>query len=206
MSANKLQLFHQEIMQEEGIKISDLPEDIQRKLRGFNLLKAGYDKNPQERTLINLRKRTIKLGDEIQSFIENDYEDEDEGDDKGKGKVKDDDKGKVKDDDKGKVKDDKSSSDEENSKKEKTVKSEKKFDDDVKGDNPVKQKPVSTGNKFGNLMMEKKILAIMEAKGDNRIKIADLESIIGREPEYPEQRVNNIKLRKVFLSSDYRLV
>ena len=198
MSADKLQLFHQEIMQEEGIKISDLPEDIQRKLRGFNLLKAGYDKNPQERTLINLRKRTIKLGDEIQSFIENDYEDEDEGDDKGKGKVK--------DDDKGKVKDDKSSSDEENSKKEKTVKSEKKFDDDVKGDNPVKQKPVSTGNKFGNLMMEKKILAIMEAKGDNRIKIADLESIIGREPEYPEQRVNNIKLRKVFLSSDYRLV
>jgi hypothetical protein len=196
MSADKLQLFHQEIMQEEGIKISDLPEDIQKKLRGFNLLKAGYDKNPQERTLINLRKRTIKLGDEIQSFIENDYEDEDE----------DDDKGKVKDDNKGKVKDDKSSSDEENSKKEKTVKSEKKFDDDVKGDNPVKQKPVSTGNKFGNLMMEKKILAIMEAKGDNRIKIADLESIIGREPEYPEQRVNNIKLRKVFLSSDYRLV
>ena len=188
MSADKLQLFHQEIMQEEGIKISDLPEDIQKKLRGFNLLKASYDKNPQERTLINLRKRTIKLGDEIQSFIENDYEDEDE------------------DDDKGKVKDDKSSSDEGNSKKEKTVKSEKKFDDDVKGDNPVKQKPVSTGNKFGNLMMEKKILAIMEAKGDNRIKIADLESIIGREPEYPEQRVNNIKLRKVFLSSDYRLV
>jgi hypothetical protein len=54
--------------------------------------------------------------------------------------------------------------------------------------------------------MEKKILAIMEAKGEKRIKIADLQAIIGREPEYPEQRVNNIKLRKVFLSSDYRLV
>jgi len=46
----------------------------------------------------------------------------------------------------------------------------------------------------------------MESKGDKRIKITDLEAIIGREPEYPEQIVNNIKLRKVFLSSDYRLV
>jgi hypothetical protein len=33
-----------------------------------------------------------------------------------------------------------------------------------------------------------------------------LEAIIGKEADYPEQKVNNIKLRKVFLSSDYRLV
>jgi hypothetical protein len=54
--------------------------------------------------------------------------------------------------------------------------------------------------------MEKKIMSIMQSRGDNRIKITDLESIIGKEPDYPEQQVNNIKLRKVFLSSDYRLV
>lgn len=185
MSADKLQLFHEEIIQEEGIKLSDLPIELQRKLKGFNLLKASYDKNPEERTLINLRKRAVKLGDEIQNFIENDYDedDEDEDEDKTPKSSKDDDK------------------DEE---KEKSPKSDNRSE--KKGGNTEKEKPVTTGNKFGNLMMEKKILAIMESKGDKRIKISDLEAIIGREPEYPEQRVNNIKLRKVFLSSDYRLV
>jgi hypothetical protein len=192
MSADKLQLFHEELMQEEGIKVSDLPVDIQRKIRGFNLLKAGYEKNPEERSLINLRKRAIKLGDEVQNYIENDYEDEDEDEDEDENENKNEDK--------------KPSKGEEKPKKEKTVKSERDIDSDTKGNNPVRQKPVTTGGKFGNLMMEKKILAIMEAKGDKRIKITDLESIIGREPEYPEQVVNNIKLRKVFLSSDYRLV
>lgn len=181
MSADKLQLFHEEIMQEEGIKVSDLPEQIQKKIKGFNLLKAGYDKNPQERTLINLRKRAVNLGDEIQSFIENDYDDEDEEEEE-------------------------TSKGEDKPSKEKADKPTSKNDEERKGNNPMKQKPVTTGGKFGNLMMEKKILAVMEAKGDKRIKIADLEAIIGREPEYPEQRVNNIKLRKVFLSSDYRLV
>lgn len=185
MSADKLQLFHEEIMQEEGIKMSDLPIELQKKLKGFNLLKAGYEKNPQERTLLNLRKRAIKLGDEIQNFIENDYEDDDDEDEN---------------------EDSDSNKKDENSKREKTANAEKRVNDNTKGDNPVKQKPVTTGGKFGNLMMEKKILAVMEAKGDKRIKIADLEAIIGREPEYPEQVVHNIKLRKVFLSSDYRLV
>ena len=46
----------------------------------------------------------------------------------------------------------------------------------------------------------------MESRGEKRIKISDLESIIGREPDYPEQEVNNIKLRKVFLSTDYKLL
>ena len=46
----------------------------------------------------------------------------------------------------------------------------------------------------------------MEARGEKRIRISDLEAIIGKEPNYPEQEVNNITLRKVFLSNDYRLV
>jgi len=190
MSAEKIQLFHEEMMQEEGLKISDLPIEIQKKIKGFNLMKANYEKNPQERELILLRKRATKLGDDIQNFIETDFDDEDEDEDE----------------DEGKKEKEKSSKSEEKTTNEKTVNSDKKIDSDNKRNNPARQKPVSTGGKFGNLMMEKKILAIMESKGVMRIKISDLETIIGREPEYPEQIVNNIKLRKVFLSSDYRLV
>jgi len=69
-STEKIQLFHEEIMQEEGIQLSELPDDIQKKIKGFNLMKANYDKNPQEQVSINLRKRTIHLADEIQNYIE----------------------------------------------------------------------------------------------------------------------------------------
>jgi hypothetical protein len=182
MSVDEIQLFHEEIMQEEGIKLSELPIEIQKKIKGFNLLKASYQKNPQERTLINLKKRAVSLGDEVQSFIENDYEDEDEEDTS------------------------KSDKKEEKEKTDKSDKSAKDKSSEQKVEKTVKQKPVTTGGSFGNLMMEKKILAIMQSKGERRIKISDLQAIIGREPEYPEQTVNNIKLRKVFLSSDYRLV
>jgi hypothetical protein len=58
---------------------------------------------------------------------------------------------------------------------------------------------------FGNFVMEKKILSITNAK-KGKIGITDLAKIIGKEPDYPEQMVNNLKLRKVFLSSDYRIV
>ena len=185
MSVDEIQLFHEEIMQEEGIKLSDLPIEIQKKIKGFNLMKATYQKNPQERTLINLKKRAVSLGDEVQSFIENDYEDEEEEDTS---------------------KSDKKEEKEKTDKSDKSDKSEKDKSSEQKVEKTVKQKPVTTGGSFGNLMMEKKILAIMQSKGERRIKISDLESIIGKEPEYPEQKVNKIKLRKVFLSNDYRLV
>lgn len=176
---SKLRLFHQEILEEEGMKNSDLPIELQRRIKGFDLLKSKYEKNPDdEKQFILLQKNAVKLGDAIQNFIENDYDDEDEDEDE---------------DDAPKGKSEKSQS------SERSVKSERS----ESSSNKAPKKTSGTG--FGNLMMEKKILAIMESKGQNRIKISDLESIIGREPDYPEQKVNNITLRKVFLSSDYRL-
>ena len=178
---SKLRLFHQEILEEEGMKNSDLPIELQRRIKGFDLLRSKYEKNPNdEKQFILLQKNAVKLGDAIQNFIENDYDDEDEDEDDDK-------------DDAPKGKSEKSQSSERSERSEKSKTS---------NDKAVKK---TSGTGFGNLMMEKKILAIMESKGQNRIKISDLESIIGREPDYPEQKVNNITLRKVFLSSDYRL-
>ena len=67
---NRLVLFHEEIMEQERIELSELPDNIQKKIKGFNLLKANYEKNPEERSLLNLRKRAIQLADEIQNYIE----------------------------------------------------------------------------------------------------------------------------------------
>jgi hypothetical protein len=183
-------------MQEEGIKVSDLPIEIQKKIRGFNLQMGKLERNPEDEVLFRqLSKNTVRLGDEIQDFIENDYEDED---DKKEDEDSDLEDKKPSSNDKKPASNDKkpaSNSSDEKSSKENTEKSVR----------TEKEKPLTNGS-FGNSMMEKKIMSIMESRGDNRIKISDLESIIGKEPDYPEQKVNRIKLRKVFLSNDYRLM
>ena len=40
---------------------------------------------------------------------------------------------------------------------------------------------------------------------DNQIRIKDLEEILGREPNYPNDYVGNIKLQKSFLRPYYKL-
>ena len=190
MSADKLKLFHEEILQEEGVKVSELPAELQNKIKGFNLMKKKLENNPQdERLFIQLQKSAVKMGDAIQNFIENDYEDEEEEDND------------EEDNDDNSSKNDKPASKKEGGSSNKPA--------SKKEGGSAEEKPARTktpSGKFGNSMMEKKIMSIMEARGEKRIKISDLESIIGKEPDYPEQEVNNIKLRKVFLSNDYRLV
>ena len=193
MSVDKLRLFHEEIMQEEGIKVSDLPIEIQKKIRGFNLQMKKLERNPEDESLFRqLRNSSVRLGDSIQNFVENEYEDDDEDEDEDDKKEDKDDDSEDKKPSSSDKKPSSNSSDEKSSKEnaEKSVKTEK---------------PLTNGS-FGNSMMEKKIMSIMDARGDNRIKISDLEAIIGKEPDYPEQYVNKIKLRKVFLSNDYRLM
>lgn len=199
MSDFKIKLYHEEMMQEEGLKLSDLPKEIQNAIKGFNILKSNFEnsENPTQKDFNLLQTKATKIGDMIQNFVEQEYDDEDEDDEDEEMKDKKSSSNAPKKETKKNDKDDEEDEDED----EKSAKEKKSKE----SSEPVKNKKQSTG-KFGNSMMEKKILAIMEAKGEKRIRISDLEAIIGREPDYPEQVVNNIKLRKVFLSSDYRLV
>ena len=54
--------------------------------------------------------------------------------------------------------------------------------------------------------MEKKILAIVTNNNDGKISVEHLRNIINKEPDYPTQAVNNIVLKKIFLSSNYKLI
>lgn len=194
MSIDKLRAFHEEILQEEEVKVSELPTAIQGKIRGFNLMRKKLEKNPNdEKLLFQLQKQAVRLGDEVQSFIENDYEDDKDDDDDEENVVNEKDVEKTKN----------------SSQLFPSKKSDNSFtSSESRNNNQNKSSKTNTatdGN-FGNSMMEKKIMSIMQSRGDKRIKISDLEAIIGKEPSYPEQKINNIKLRKVFLSNDYRLV
>ena len=206
MGVENLKLFHREIMEEEGIKLSELPEELQKRIKGFDLMLKKLEKNPDdEKTFIMLQKNSVKIGDAIQNFIETDYEEDDDSDDNdGNDDNDDNDDNDNKGDNDG---NDKKGDKKESEKSKENSDSNKKDDKKPSQEDTENKKPQrQSSGKFGNLMMEKKILSIMDARGEKRIRISDLESIIGREPDYPEQEVNNIKLRKVFLSSEYRLV
>jgi hypothetical protein len=41
---------------------------------------------------------------------------------------------------------------------------------------------------------------------DNKISVADLSNAIGGDPEYPEQQVGNIRLRKAYLKPYYEVI
>ena len=41
MSVDKLRVFHEELLQEEEVKVSELPTEIQSRIRGFNLMRKN---------------------------------------------------------------------------------------------------------------------------------------------------------------------
>lgn len=186
--------LHEELMQEEELSIRELPVELQRQVKGFNVTKKKYEENPTINEENRLVRLSTQIANHIQNWIENqDEDDEDEDDEDDKGEVKTASKKQSEEDSNvGKRRSVEKSSNE--------PKSEQKIQNKAES-----KKPVTTGVSFGNFVMEKKIKSICDANG-GRIKITQLVAIIGKEPDYPEQRVHNIKLRKVFLSSDYRVV
>lgn len=182
---------HEQLISEEGINLNDLPIEIKKRIKGWNLLVSRLEKNPEDTKLFTtVQKQSIEIADKIQDFIEQDFDDDNEGDNNNPPKNE---------------SDNDVEGNEGNEGGEGSQKGSKKPESNKE---PVEKKaPAVKSNenkRFGNLVMEKKILALMG--GGDRISLSHLEEIIGKEPDYPEQEVNSIRLRKVFLSSSYRLV
>jgi len=177
----ELDLVHEELISEENVNVNDLPNTIKSKIKGFNLMYGKLKNNPENEALKNTVQRTsISIADEIQNWLETDFEEEEEEEDDNNG----------------------------NNNPAPASVSAPKGDNTPpasKGDNtPPAQKSNNEPKRFGNLVMEKKILSILNSNG-GRIDSKTLTSIILKEPNYPTQVVHNIVLKKVFLSSAYKL-
>ena len=179
---NNLELHHEELLESEDMSVKDLPSNLQQQIRGFNLQKKKYEQNPVENQKFRLTRLSLELAEKIQNYIDK-MDDEDEGEDEDLQEKK--------------------QVEKQNKKPAETPKKENKNVGGEVSQNQSRKSVVKSG--FGNFVMEKKILSITNAK-KGKIGITDLAKIIGKEPDYPEQMVNNLKLRKVFLSSDYRIV
>ena len=160
------------------------------------MLFARLTKNPEDEKLFrSLQKTSIQLADKIQDFIESDYEDGAEEGADGKPAKPNSTEEKTDGDEKG----------DKNPAKPKPT--EEKEDGDEKGDKTPANEPKPLRELgFGNLVMEKKVKQIISDNSNGRIRVVQLRDVIGKEPEYPEQKVNTITLRKVFMSSEYRIV
>ena len=66
----------QKLIEEEGISIPSLPEQIRKKINGFNLQKGRYLNNPTHQALNSLKSFDIKIADEIQDYLEEGLDDE----------------------------------------------------------------------------------------------------------------------------------
>jgi hypothetical protein len=74
-----LTLVHEEVMQEENLRYSDLPVDIQEDVNELEELKNEYNDSPSEQGRNILIKESIKIADDIQDWLERDLpEDEEE--------------------------------------------------------------------------------------------------------------------------------
>jgi len=177
---NNLELHHEELLESEDMSVKDLPSNLQQQIRGFNLQKKKYEENPVENQKFRLTRLSLELAEKIQNYIDKMDDEDDEEDVEEKNKIQ-----------------------KQNKKPAETPKKQNKNVGGEVTQNEPRKNVVKSG--FGNFVMEKKILAITNAK-KGKIGITDLTKIIGKEPDYPEQMVNNLKLRKVFLSSDYRIV
>jgi FtsZ-interacting cell division protein YlmF len=180
--AEKVDIVHEQLIEQEEIKLVDLPTNIKAKIKGWNLLYAKLKKSEDDETLFrSVQRKSIEIADIIQDFLEEDYEEENQ-EGKPERKAESSPEGKPEPKTEGKPEPKAESSPE---KKEATKISTDK-------------------SSFGNIVMEKKILSQIEENQNGRIRISQLKSIIGKEPDYPEQKVNNIILRKIFMSSEYK--
>ena len=180
--AENVDKIHEELIEQEGIKLVDLPKTIKAKIKGWNLLYAKLKKSDDETLFRSVQRKSIEIADKIQDFIESDYQEESQSETPKVDTV-----------------------DSAESKPESTVEPKPESTGEPKPESKETTKVTSSKSSFGNLVMEKKILAELKENKGGRIRIGNLKSIIGKEPDYPEQKVNKITLRKVFMSSEYRL-
>ncbi len=75
-----LTLVHEEVMQEEKLRYSDLPIDIQEDINELEELKSEYNDSPSEQGRNILIKESIQIADDIQDWLEKDLEEDEEED------------------------------------------------------------------------------------------------------------------------------
>lgn len=181
-----VRVVHQDVIAEESINVNDLPAEIKNKIKAFNLQMGRFKSKPTEQAVAALEQKSLSIADDIQTWLERDLEDEETppapNPPAPKPKNKEQDEDEDEDDDEEDEEEDEDDDDEEPAPLRK----------------PALQAPPRPVNK------DAQIIRILQANG-GEIDIDELTNILGKEPDYPEHKVGNVVIRKVYLRSVYRI-
>ncbi len=146
---------HRLLIEEEEIDEDELPLEIQKAIRAFDIKLDKFEETNDARLFLELQQDDVAIADDIQTFIEDGESDEDDEDD--------------------------SYAD----------------DDDEDEDNNSQSKATQTATLTD---IEKLVLENIK---ENKISIEKLQQILKREPDYPNQIIGKIRLRKLYLKPFY---
>ena len=78
---NEIEIQHRILIQEEEINVSNLPIEIRKKMREFNIKLEQYEKSESDELFSELQQDDISIGDDIVTWIEDEQSEEEEEDD-----------------------------------------------------------------------------------------------------------------------------
>ena len=186
MAELELSFKYEEILEEEGKTINDLPVDIRKSINAIKPNYGRYLKQPSDSMREALITQDVDVCNKIYNFLEEEAEEEEAAQAKAEAEAQ------AKADAK--------------AKEEADAKAKAEADAQAKADAKEEaQKELNKPKyKFGTSEMASTIKAKIESNGGH-ITIAELKSIIGKEPDYPYQEVFDIRLHKPFMKSFYKL-
>lgn len=76
LKKKKMELYHKQILSENGLSQNDLPKEIEQKILSLTLLVAAYERNPDDETKKMIEHKSADIGHDILDFLEADLEDE----------------------------------------------------------------------------------------------------------------------------------
>ena len=193
---DEIEIQHRTLIEEEDIDISDLPSEIRNSMREFNKKLKKYEESGDSKLFFEIQQDDVAIANNILTFIEDEESEEEE---------------ETEEEEEG------------NEEEETTPVSTKKAS--IKTSRPapvtkVEQKatpvvtpvvtppvvatptPTPTPTPAPTKSAEEQV---KEAMKDGVISVADLERIINQEPDYPNQVVGSLKLRKQYLRPYYEL-
>jgi hypothetical protein len=156
---------HRLLIEEEEIDEDELPLEIQKAIRAFDIKLDRFEETNDARLFLELQQDDVAIADDIQTFIEDGESDEDDEDDSYADDADDDD------------------------------------DDEDDEDDNSKATQQSQVTQTATLTDIEKL--VLENIKENKISVEKLQQILKREPDYPNQIIGKIRLRKLYLKPFY---
>ena len=182
MAELELSFKYEEILEEEGKTINDLPVDIRKSINAIKPNYGRYLKQPSDSMREALITQDVDVCNKIYNFLEEEAEEEEAAQAKAEAEAQ--------------------------AKAKAEADAQAKAEADAQAKADAKEEAQKELNKpkykFGTSEMASTIKAKIESNGGH-ITIAELKSIIGKEPDYAYQEVFDIRLHKPYMKPFYKI-